>query len=64
MLGMVLKKPSKYLEKKGFIEKLRKEEIESDPELKRSIVRAKKDISDGNVYTTEEIFDAIERGEI
>jgi len=40
------------------------EEVESDPELKRIILQAKQDITDGNVFTTDEILEAIERGEI
>jgi len=40
------------------------DEIESDPELERIIRDAKKDIAEGNLYTTEEILQAIERGEI
>jgi len=32
--------------------------------LKQAILRAKRDIAEGNVYSTEEILDAIDRGEI
>lgn len=41
-----------------------REEVESDPELKRIILQAKQDIADGNVFTTDEILEAIERGKI
>lgn len=40
------------------------EEIESDPELKILIMRAKENIVNGEVYTTQEIVDAIENGEL
>ncbi|WP_134701018.1 hypothetical protein [Ammoniphilus sp. YIM 78166] len=40
------------------------EEIESDPELKKIIQHAKKDIENGDLYLTDDILDAIERGEI
>lgn len=39
-------------------------EIESDPELKASIERAKQDIKAGRVYSTEEAIEMLERGEI
>lgn len=39
-------------------------EIESDPELKASIERAKQDIKAGRVYSTEEAIKMLERGEI
>ncbi|MBP1988721.1 hypothetical protein [Paenibacillus eucommiae] len=40
------------------------EEIESDPELKQLILQAKKDIANGNVFSTEDILEAIENGDI
>ncbi|WP_134700985.1 hypothetical protein [Ammoniphilus sp. YIM 78166] len=40
------------------------EEIESDLELKKIIQHAKKDIVNGDLYLTDDILDAIERGEI
>lgn len=40
------------------------EEIESDPELKMLIMQAKENIVNGEVYTTQEIVDAIENGEL
>ncbi|MBU9723835.1 MULTISPECIES: hypothetical protein [Bacillaceae] len=39
-------------------------EIESDPELREMIKRADEDIKRGRLYTTEEILDAIDRGEV
>ena len=39
-------------------------EIESDPELKASIERAKQDIKAGRVYSTEEAIEMLERGEV
>lgn len=39
-------------------------EIESDPDLMKMIECANKDIATGNLYTTEEIIEAIEREEI
>jgi hypothetical protein len=39
-------------------------EIETDPELKASIERAKQDIRAGRVYSTEEAIEMLERGEI
>lgn len=38
-------------------------EIESDPQLKASIERAKQDIKAGHVYSTEDAIQMIERGE-
>ena len=39
-------------------------EIESDPELKASITRAKQDIQAGRVYSTEDALALLERGEV
>lgn len=39
-------------------------EIESDPELKASIQRAKEDIKAGRVYSTDEAIEMLERGEL
>ena len=41
-----------------------KKEIESDPELKEMLKRANKDIEEGHLYSTDDIIEAIERGEI
>ncbi len=38
-------------------------EIESDPELKASIERAKQDIKAGRVYSTADATEMLERGE-
>lgn len=40
------------------------EEIESDPELKMLIMQAKENIFNGEVYTTEEMVNAIKNGEL
>lgn len=40
------------------------EEIESDPELKKIIQQAKKDIAKGDLYSADDILDAIKRGDI
>lgn len=39
-------------------------DIEKDPELRRMLERADEDIKDGKLYSTEDILEAIERGEI
>lgn len=44
------------------LENVVQEEIESDLELKALIMQAKKDISSGRVYSTDDIIDAIEKG--
>jgi hypothetical protein len=40
------------------------EEIESDSELKELIRQAKKDIANGEVYSTGDIIEAIEKGQL
>lgn len=40
------------------------EEIESDPELKQILAQADSEIADGQLYSTEDILTAIDRGEI
>ncbi|OMF00531.1 hypothetical protein MHI48_02615 [Paenibacillus sp. FSL H7-0942] len=46
------------------LENVVQEEIESDLELKTLIMQAKKDISSGRVYSTDDIIDAIEKGNL
>lgn len=41
-----------------------KEDVEADSELKRKLNQAKKNISDGKTYTTEEVFEMIDQGEL
>lgn len=40
------------------------DEIESDPELKQILAQADSEIADGQLYSTEDILTAIDRGEI
>jgi len=40
------------------------EEIESDKELKALIMQAKQDIADGELYSTDDIIEAIEKGQL
>lgn len=40
------------------------EEIQNDPELQMLIIQAKENIANGEVYTSQEIMDAIENGEL
>ena len=41
-----------------------KEDVEADPELKQKLLRAKKDIAEGNVYSTDDVLEMIDQGEI
>jgi len=45
-------------------ENIVKKEIESDPEIKKMIKKAEKDIEEGYLFSTDDIIKAIERGEI
>lgn len=40
------------------------EEVESNPELKNMLLKSKKDIANGRLYSTEEVIKQIERGEV
>jgi len=40
------------------------EDVDADPELKQKLLQAKKDILDGKTYTTEEVIEMIDRGEV
>ena len=40
------------------------EDVESDQELKQKLFQAKKDIVNGKTYTTEEVIERIEQGEL
>ncbi|UFT99402.1 hypothetical protein KO561_19910 [Radiobacillus kanasensis] len=39
------------------------EDVERDPELKRKLLQAKKDIEEGNYYTSEEMREMIRSGQ-
>jgi succinate dehydrogenase/fumarate reductase-like Fe-S protein len=41
-----------------------KEDVEADPELKQKLLQAKKDILDGKVYSTDDVLEMIDQGEI
>lgn len=41
-----------------------REDVEQDPELKQKLLQAKKDILEGKVYTTEDILEMIQKGEL
>jgi hypothetical protein len=41
-----------------------KEDVESDPVLKQKLLEAKKDIVKGNVFSTDEVLEMIEQGEL
>jgi hypothetical protein len=40
------------------------EEIESDSELKALIMQSKRDIANGEVYSADDIIEAIEKGQL
>lgn len=40
------------------------EDVEADPDLKQKLLQAKKDILDEKTYTTEEVMEMIEQGEV
>ena len=40
------------------------EDVEQDPELKQKLLQAKKDILEGKVYSTEDILEMIQQGEL
>ncbi len=41
-----------------------KEDVANDPELKQKLLQAKKDILEGNVFSTDEVLEMIEQGEL
>lgn len=41
-----------------------KEDVELDPKLKQKLLQAKKDITEGNVFSTDEVLKMIEQGEL
>lgn len=40
------------------------EDVERDPELKRKLLQAKKDIEEGNYFTSEEMREMIRSGQV
>jgi hypothetical protein len=41
-----------------------KEDIELDPELKQKLLQAKKNILDGKVYSSDDVLEMIEQGDL
>jgi hypothetical protein len=41
-----------------------KEDVEIDSELKQKLLQAKKDISEGKIYSTDDVLEKIEQGEL
>lgn len=41
-----------------------KEDVEIDPELKQKLLQAKKDITEEKVFSTDEVLEMIEHGEL
>jgi hypothetical protein len=52
------------IDNKDEIETTVAEDVERDPELKRKLLQAKKDIEHGNYFTSEEMRDMIRSGQI
>jgi hypothetical protein len=50
----------KYLVTVNRIKSTVLEDVDADPELKQSILRAKRDIAVGNVHTTDELIEMID----
>lgn len=46
------------------LENIVQAEIESDKELKALIIQAKQDIASGDLYSTDDIIEAIEKGQL
>ena len=40
------------------------EDIEANPELKEKLLQAKKDILEGNIFSTDEVIEMIEQGKL
>lgn len=40
------------------------EDVDADSELKQKLLQAKKDILDGKVYSTDEVLEMIDQGEL
>ncbi len=41
-----------------------KDDVEYDPDLKQKLLQAKRDIVEGNVFSTDEVLEMIEQGEL
>jgi hypothetical protein len=41
-----------------------REDVERDPELKQKLLHAKKDILEGNILSTDEVLEMVEKGEL
>ena len=41
-----------------------REDVEANPELKQKLLQAKKDILEGNVFSTDKVLEMIDQGEI
>lgn len=41
-----------------------KEDVEIDPELKQKLLQAKKDTLEGKIYSTDDVLEMIEQGEL
>ncbi|SFD61386.1 hypothetical protein SAMN05216238_102420 [Lentibacillus persicus] len=52
------------IDNKGDLETTVKEDVEKDPELKQKLLQSKKDIEEGNYFTSEEMRDMIRSGQI
>ncbi|GGE36021.1 hypothetical protein GCM10011391_13530 [Pullulanibacillus camelliae] len=40
------------------------EDVKDDPDLKQKLLQAKKDILDGKTYTSDEVMEMIDQGEV
>lgn len=52
------------IDNKSDLETTVKEDVEKDPELKQKLLQSKKDIEEGNYFTSEEMREMIRSGQI
>lgn len=52
------------IDNKGEFETTVAEDVDRDPELKRKLLKAKKDIKEGNYFTSEEMREMIRSGQV
>jgi hypothetical protein len=52
------------IDNKDDVETTVAEDVERDPELKRKLLQAKKDIEEGNYFTSEEMREMIRSGQV
>lgn len=52
------------IDNKGEFETTVAEDVDRDPELKRKLLKAKKDIEEGNYFTSEEMREMIRSGQV